>query len=364
MVVFAGTGHPVYSQSPRRPTMTHQRYRAINEALNDFDSAPARTVPRPVFVDDEMPEERYTIVTGPPYDYPKNAGDELDLAEKSEKKRKAGEDPSLWEPHLGSWEIATEFYGYTFTSEDHDVEESGPFFGIAGSYTFRRQENEPIRSFKDAFTPDSNVNLFRLEGRLGFGTVDYDSSRYSGDNDADEVLFELRGLLGYELPWYEQWEFMPYIGIGYRYLHDGLEDIEASTSYYSGYDREFTYFYYPVGIEAKRTLENDWSLKLTFELDFLFSGEQINELQDMTDINGASTGQGQLENDLETGLGILTSARVIKKTDRIDFFAEPFFRYWTVDGTLATLNCSACIGGFDPEHTTAEYGLKFGLQYN
>ncbi len=344
--------------------VSRRRWEALQEALDEYDPSSPPPAPRPVYADDEMPDERYTVVYGPPYEYPKKHGDELNLAEESEQKQKEDDDPSLWEPSLSSWDIGAELFGYSFSGNDQDVEESGVFFGLLGSYTFRRQENEPIRSFKESFSPDSNLNLFRLEGRLGFGTVDYDSSTYSGDNDADDVLFGLRGLLGYELPWTDDWMFMPYFGVGYRYLHDGLEDIEATSSTYSGYDREFTYWYVPVGIEAIRSLENDWSLKLAFELDFLLTGEQISELQDMSDNSGASAGQGQLENDLDSGLGILTSLRMSKRAERIDFFAEPFFRYWTVDGTCATVSCNSCIGGYDPDHSTAEYGLRFGLLYN
>jgi len=361
---FLGITGIVHAGNPERSYGGLKRQRAIVEALNLYDPPAPPVSPRRSYGDDMMPRERYTIVTGPPYEYPKKNGDELDLTEQSEKKKKEDKELSLWEPQLSSWEIATELYGYFYSGDHLDVEEVGPFFGILGSYTFRRQENEPIRSFTEAFTPDSNLNLFRLEGRLGFGMIDYDSAAYSGDGDAGDVLFELRGLLGYEIPWYEKWEFMPYFGLGYRYLYDGMEDIEASTNYYSGYDREFTYLYVPIGVEAQRPLENDWSLKLAFELDFLLSGEQINSLQDMSDINGNSPGQGQLDNDLDSGWGLMTSLRMSRQSGQVDFFAEPFFRYWSVDGNCSPISCSACIGGYDPEHSTAEYGFKFGLAYN
>ena len=103
--------------------------------------------------------------------------------------------------------------------------------------------------------------MFRAEGRVAFGQVDYDGgiidletseiTPYSID-DIDDWVFEGRLLLGAD--WlYGSILNTLYAGIGYRYLNDDISFDPV------GYERESNYLYIPIGYQFDNGSEMGWS---------------------------------------------------------------------------------------------------------
>ena len=63
------------------------------------------------------------------------------------------------------------------------MKESGTMSGLAAQYTYLEQI------------------MFRIEGRLAYGQVDYRSVKTGSMDNIDDILFEFRALMGVDLSW-------------------------------------------------------------------------------------------------------------------------------------------------------------------
>ena len=238
------------------------------------------------------------------------------------------------------FDVGTEL-SYIKYKEPGVMEQTGMMSGITGSYTFR-----------------DNVML-RAEARYSYGQVDYDGQLSDGTpyvlNDIDDNMLEFRGLAGFDIELSEKTFVTPYTGFGYRYLNDD-SSFDAA-----GYERESNYFYSPVGVEALTYMDNGWSLGATVELDYLWKGLQKSHLGNFL------VGLNTLENDQEDGYGLRGSIRLEKKSEAMDWFIEPFVRYWNIDEseTDAVTYFGTPIGveGYEPKNNSTEIGLKFAAKF-
>ncbi len=267
---------------------------------------------------------------------------------------------------LSHFEVGTETFMYSYREPDL-MKTSGYMYGVFSSFTYRTHENARIQHLKDAFRSDeSNINMFRLEGRYAFGKVDYESNGTGSESGIPYWSIEFRGLVGYDIPVMAESMITPFVGFGYRYLYDdGGAGITTTGNW--GYDRESHYFYLPIGFESKFNIKNGWSVGFTAEYDLFIDGQQISHLED------GGTGYDTLENDQNDGYGLRGSFRVMKETEKIDFFIEPFVRYWNIDdsevsaitinGSVVSVGGGYVLGGREPENNTTEYGVKLGFRY-
>ena len=274
-------------------------------------------------------------------------------------------------PH--QFEVGTEIYSYKYT-ERIGVKDTGIKYGLTGAYQYRFSENESIYTWNDFLHATNKLNIFRLEARASYGEVDYEGSG-TWDNIPD-WNFETRGLLGLEIPVRDWAIITPFAGLGYRYLFNEFSVVPSQNiggqQYYSGYDRESTYIYIPLGVETKKEFDENWSLSFINEVDFFIWGKQITHLEDSADQNGVSAGYDELENKQEKGFGWRTSARLTKRMDRFEVFIEPFFRYWHIEDSEfsfvtagGALLCTGnlCSGGIEPDNKTWEYGVNMGAKF-
>ena len=107
-------------------------------------------------------------------------------------------------------------------------------------------------------------------------------------------------------------------------------------------------------------MKNDWSWGVTVEYDVFIDGNQTSHLED------GNVGYDTSTNDQNDGYGLRGSVRVMKQTDAIDFFVEPFVRYWDIEDSevsLTTVNGAVVGAGLEPTNNTTEYGLKIGICY-
>lgn len=243
--------------------------------------------------------------------------------------------------------IEAYFYKYDEPTWGTVVRLDGEFYGFFSSYAFRFFENQPINSFTETFSSKSKVNMVRFEGRATWGETDYDGSvKYHGISD---YTFELRGMLGYDIPLKNEFLATPYMGFGYRYLFDGFSEVP------NGYDRESRYYYLPMGIDIAKDLKNGWSLETNFEYDLFLWGKQVSHLEDV------NMSDSSLINKQDQGYGIRGSFRAVKQTDNLAFFLEPFIRYWNIEDSK--ISSSALSSGQEPKNDTTEWGLRLGIRY-
>jgi hypothetical protein len=91
-----------------------------------------------------------------------------------------------------------------------------------------------------------NDLMFKMDGRFTFGNVDYWSNGTGTAEGLRDYNLETRFTFGYALKTASRKaSFTPFLGIGYRYLFDGL-----SSAGPDGYDRESNYIYSPLGMET------------------------------------------------------------------------------------------------------------------
>ncbi len=284
-------------------------------------------------------------------------------------------DPSWDERNkkTNQFELATEAYSYKYT-ERIGVKDTGIKGGLVGAYQYRFDNNESIDSWSDLLHAGSKINIFRLEGRASYGKVDYEGSGTWGG--IPDWNLEGRGLVGLEIPVRHRFLFTPYGGIGYRYLYNDFSKYPSSdvggTQYLSGYDRESTYIYIPLGLQAETKLTRKWSVAVKGEVDFFVWGKQISHLEDSVDENDVSAGIDKLENTQKHGIGWRTSARLTREAGRIDVYIEPFIRYWHIEDSEVSLitasgspicQGSLCSAGLEPDNKTWEYGVNLGAKF-
>lgn len=247
-----------------------------------------------------------------------------------------------------SWQVGGET-SYIRYKEPGIMQEQGLFYGVAGSYSYKGGISTA--------NPHLDYYLFRAEGRVSIGEVDYQNS---GDIDSiTDYIIELRGLGGLGFMLSESITITPYIGIAYRYLNDDMEG-HVSTSGALGYERESNYYYSPIGVEGEIDLGNNWSVGATVEYDHFWFGKQISHL------SNARQDFNDPENRQNKGFGLRGALRLIRKTEKLDFILEPFIRYWHIGSSQeADLTFfGAKIGtATEPKNKSTEYGLRLALKF-
>ena len=127
-----------------------------------------------------------------------------------------------------TWAIGAEIYNFKY--EESIMDEEGIFYGFNLDFTMR-----PWAADLQADSPPDGGPMFGIEGRAAFGQVDYDGELDDGTpltvNNIDDYVLEVRGLIGMDRLAGEAIHNL-YVGLGYRYLNDGLAVHPA------GYERE------------------------------------------------------------------------------------------------------------------------------
>ncbi len=238
---------------------------------------------------------------------------------------------------------------FLYREPDAHVQSKGDMYGVYGSYTYRPTQDDPLFS--------ELLNMFKFDARFNYGPLDYEGSGTA--KNIDDYMIEFRGVTGKDLFVTAQDVFTPYVGLGFRRLHDGGGDVIGSTGL-SGYDRDANYFYAPLGFDILHQINTAWRLGLNLEYDFFLNGTQYSHLSNV------DVAYGDVKNNQSNGFGMRGSIKIIKMSDPVNFVIEPFFRYWHIRNS--DLSYSVGPGGFvsviyEPDNFSKEYGLKLGVQY-
>ena len=257
-----------------------------------------------------------------------------------------------------SFNVAYEAYSYDYQEMVNGrkfMNNSGAYSGFDVEYAYRPET-------KGAFWTEY-VDEFRLQGRFAAGEVDYTGSgTYSGLKDS---MYEVRGLMAKNYDLKDGVTAVPYIGLGYRYLNDGLQEYTPG-----GYNRESTYFYLPAGGDLRARVRGGWDLTMNLEYDQLLNGKQKSHLEDF------DSRLDTLVNTQRKGYGLRGSFKVSKDlSKKLSMYVEPFFRYWDIENSdispftslgepVLLCDGSGCSdSGQEPSNVTKEVGLRMGMGF-
>ena len=251
-------------------------------------------------------------------------------------------------------QIGTETFYSLFQRRHGRIALQGWMYGFNGRYTYRPREND-LFHFKF-------LDMYRLEGLYSFGKVDYSSPGSGADYNVKDFMYEYRALLGKDLPVSEKTFVTPYLGFGYRYLRDDTGGRLTSDSAY-GYLRQSSYWYLPLGIDLTTALSPRWQIVANAEYDHWIQGLLKSRFSDGTQFT--TIDNDNIDNDQKRGLGVRGSIKLIHQGKIVNFFIEPFIRYWHVKESKAE---TASVDGFDDiiierKNKTTESGVRLGVQF-
>jgi hypothetical protein len=232
------------------------------------------------------------------------------------------------------------------------MEQEGLFYGMRLGFTGRNWASGSL----EESGADGGI-MFRAEGRVAFGQVDYDGgivdlntntvTPYSMD-DIDDWVFEGRLLLGGDRL-HQSALHTIYAGIGYRYLNDDSSFDPA------GYERESNYVYVPVGYAFDSSIEEGWSFGFGAEFDIFLVGNQKSYLSDVNPT------YPDIDSRQESGYGCRASVRFQHKSQKGIFVVEPFIRYWDIDDSEVSIETIGNL--YEPANETIESGISVLWMY-
>ena len=262
----------------------------------------------------------------------------LTPAEQTETAAARPEPASFFDRHV--WEAGAELYTVTY-EEPGLMEQTGVMAGLIGSYAYH------------------NGWVFKGELRLAKGQVDYTSQGTGSMSDIDDLVYEARALVGYDVMMSDFGAVTFFSGFGYRYLEDDSAGRTTTTGHW-GYLRESNYFYSPIGIESVSRVSERWRLSFLFEYDYFWKGKQESYLSDVDPAFGDVTSNQNSGYGLRVSLGLdyLLSWGVVS--------FEPYLRYWDIsDSEVNTISYAGSVIalGWEPANSTTETGIMVSCRF-
>jgi hypothetical protein len=233
-----------------------------------------------------------------------------------------------------------------------NLKNRGIMYGLYSEYTYRPTKD-------DLFSNDI-INMYRIDGKLSFGSMEYSSDGSGTDGNIHDYLLELRAVLGYDHYFDPTTRITPYLGLGYRRLSDDSATKVSSTGA-AGYGRISNYIYMPIGLELTHQLDQAWQITGIGEFDLLLGGNQESKLTDVDPVN-----YPDFNNKQERGIGLRSSLELLKKGNKFNFLITPFVRYWHIAESkpdIAVSDSGIVYRGVEPDNNTTEVGVKLGAQF-
>ena len=242
----------------------------------------------------------------------------------------APQDPLLTRP---GWEIGAQVSKYKYEEPDF-MKLDGDRIGIVGAYT----GTLPNRVYS------------RIDGRVSYGKLDYESVGTGTSSDVPDWIAELRGVVGRDYLVGERVALSPYIGLGYRYLYNDLRGYSSTGAV--GYRRYSEYWYVPIGLTMRMRTGAQWVFAPTVEYDAFIGGKQTSKLSD------TGLGFNDATNRQDEGRGY----RVYLMVEGRQWSFGPWLHYWNIkDSDVVPIGGG--FGGLEPANTTTEYGLELRYRF-
>jgi hypothetical protein len=215
----------------------------------------------------------------------------------------------------------------------------GPQIGVVGAYTF----TAPNRVYS------------RIDGRVAYGKLDYESGGTGTSSDEPNWIAEVRGVIGRDYLVGERIALSPYIGLGYRYLYNDGRGYTSTG--HIGYRRYSQYWYAPIGLTMRMRTGDQWVFAPTVEYDAFIGGKQKTMLSDV------APGAPDVTNDQNRGRGY----RVYLMMESRRWAFGPWLHYWNIkDSDVVFLGFNSMgqpVGGQEPANKTTEYGLELRYRF-
>ena len=208
------------------------------------------------------------------------------------------------------------------------------------------------------YTCHAKKMMIKTEVRFNSGSIDYKSEGTGSLDGIRDYVFDLRSSFGRDFKIGAGAYLTPFMGFGYRYLFDDFGGKETSTGHY-GYDRRSRYIYSPVGAESIVRLNKSWLLGASGEYDIFWRGWQRSRLGD---VYYSAPSADNLQRD---GWGARGSVKVVRVFKKMNYYVEPFFRYWNIkDSKPITLEIGEyTVTAIEPANKTTEWGARIGVAF-
>lgn len=240
-------------------------------------------------------------------------------------------------------------YGYKEPALQYPPHWSGRMQGVSAEYIRRSAMSDGEE------VSESDKSFFAVELRYMQGKVDYNGYLWNGTpSRADDITdYYMEGILkaGYTYDFGQSgFSLWPYAGLGGRFLTDKLDESGPS-----GYRRESTYIYIPVGFNLRKQMGSSFSLTLNAQGDILLSGRQISKIE----------GTGNVHNTQDEGYGLRAGLRIQYNFGTFGIFAEPFYRYWHIQNSEPQYYTDGyyIYTLLEPKNETREAGVKIGIVF-
>lgn len=214
--------------------------------------------------------------------------------------------------------------------------------GIKGGFDLRA-----TRAYPDRHT------FLRGELRYAGGTVDYTSNGTGSSSGEPDWYIEGRALVGND--WLlKSATLSSYVGLGYRFLMNDGRGITSTGA--SGYRRQSSYFYLPVGLIYRTVLRSGNSMLGLIEYDHLLAGNQFTKLSD------TGLGYSDLDSKQTDGYGVKLRLAYVAR----QWSAGPYLHYWNIaDSAVNPIYKNGLLNGYgwEPHNRTTEVGLEFSRPF-
>jgi hypothetical protein len=263
--------------------------------------------------------------------------------------------PSNVNTRMNTFDMGSEVSFYRYQEpQPVGIKIQGPMYGYFADYAYRPADPNFFNNFL--------TNVYMLQAR-------YASSHdleYSGDGVIKGKFgqsMEFRGLIGKDYFIGTNSIVTPYFGFGYRYLLDlGNGEINSTGTSYA-YDRKSHYCYLPLGGNAVIEMPDNWEVGLNAEYDILLKGWEKSYLSDGDQFTGYNN--PNVTSDQAQGFGVRGSIKFLKRGAKVDFYIEPYIRYWNIDQSKIETEMvdGQLLSLAEPDNNTIEVGSKFGIQF-
>lgn len=187
------------------------------------------------------------------------------------------------------------------------------------------------------------------EFRSSHANLQYESNGTGTMNSVPDTITEARAVVGTIFVASPKVTLFPYVGIGFRWLDNGVAGMTTSTGAIS-YRRNSQYTYVPIGLSARIAVgESGWTVVPTAETTVLFRGTQTSYLSEVSPLNDAVNSQ-------TIGSGYRMSLAIEKD----HWSLSGWFRSWDIANS-DVVYVGYGFYGMEPRNKTKEVGL--GVKY-
>jgi hypothetical protein len=243
--------------------------------------------------------------------------------------------------------------GYTSYKENGRLKKTGGFYGLNAVYTYQPSAAD-----------DWMINIFHVDMHGDYGSLKYNYYQHGQINNANNYVAEPRIWIGKYLKINPFLDITPYAGFGYRWEFDQLHNEISDGSYDGGSHVQNQYFYVPVGAQAGIHPADGWHLVLNGEYDFLAWDENTNYAYSFgSGISATDAPKYSLHT--RQGYGIRGSIKIVKEGDVVNYFVEPYIRYWYIK-LPDTVTYGQGVQAVTVQYTknsTTEIGARLGVEF-